>query len=892
LRAGITIVAIGVVGSLASSHGAEAGHAVHGLVFDDADGDGKPSVGERGIARAVVAFGARVLGTTDASGQFDVEVPDDIDSGMFWVRVPEGFRPGPVWAAWRSDRSTDVELALHRLVEPVRGPFTFVVAADTHVAAAQTFGGADLAAIATDATALDPAPAFFTVLGDITQGNKDAEFDLVDAALGNLDVPWIPVPGNHDWYDAGETWFRRYGPDNYSFDLGGVHFVVWNMAMSDDDIRIYLGAELARVPRTMPIVALTHAPPNPPVVEALRELGVAYVLTGHTHTNRIVDHDGVIELSTEPLLMGGLDFTPAGYRVITVTPGDARLATAHRTVVDQPFVALTSPAPGSCTPASSGELLVAAALDGASSTVRARLDCGTPISLAWTGAWTWRGTLPHLTPGPHALTLEARSASGARATMAATLAVCDPPPAPPLGEDWPQLGGSATHAGARTRELAPPLVPRWTRAVGGHVVTAPPIIADGVVYVATTDLADGDRGGVTALALATGEPLWHARTTAPLRGGLAFVASRASADGLAPATVVAAQIDGAVLAFDAATGKPRWREELSPGLPAEAGALFGTPTTDDGDVVIGHQRALVALDGQTGALAWSVDPVPEGRNSQSLSATAIGGGLVVGTFNRALGGVGAWDRATGELQWRLEGYGVVAINASPVLDLHRATAFAVTGADEVLAVDVSDGALRWQRRLDDAGFAWGNSTIGTPALARGVLVVPTLYRDLVALDATSGVELWRAAAAAPALIRDTHYRGAGESGFAASPLVTGDLVWAVDTSGELTARALSTGERLWRTALGVPVLAGLATSGDWLVVASYDGTVHALVAGVPPRATPVAIAPRCESTAGSGGYCDARDASAAYALATTWTALAALVAVSRARRARKRRHQP
>ena len=109
-------------------------------------------------------------------------------------------------------------------------------------------------------------------------------------------MPYVPVPGNHDWYDDGATWKKRYGPDNYSFDVGDVHFVVWNMAMTDAENQAYLGAELAFVDHRMTIVALTHAPPTAAVTAALRDLGVAYVLTGHTHSNRLVDHDGVIEL--------------------------------------------------------------------------------------------------------------------------------------------------------------------------------------------------------------------------------------------------------------------------------------------------------------------------------------------------------------------------------------------------------------------------------------------------------------------------------------------------------------------------------------------------------------------------------------------------------------------
>jgi len=133
--------------------------------------------------------------------------------------------------------------------------------------------------------------------------------------------------------------------------------------------------------------------------------------------------------------------------------------------------------------------------------------------------------------------------------------------------------------------------------------------------------------------------------------------------------------------------------------------------------------------------------------------------------------------------------------------------------------------------------------------------VPTLYRDLVALDAVTGAELWRHAGTAGPL-RETHYRGAGQPGYAASPVIAGEVVWAVDTSGLLAALDLHTGHTLWSTPLGVTVLAGLATSGDYLVAASYDGTVRALVPGTPAvaRAAPTCSeAPAAGCCEGSGG---------------------------------------
>jgi uncharacterized protein (TIGR03382 family) len=810
---------------------------IHGFVFDDANGDGRPQASEHGVANAVVALGVDQFVTTDKRGYFEIKVSDDrtVDSSIVWVRVPDGFRPGPVWAAWDPSSDRALDLALHRLPEPVRGPLTFVVAADTHLGIPAATAG-DLAAVAREATALDPPPAFFTILGDVTQGGTDDELANVDRALAGLDVPYIPVPGNHDWYDGGTAWFRHYGPDNYSFDLAGVHFVVWNMAMSQDDIRAYLGAELARVPRGMPIVALTHAPPTPAVVDELRDLGVDYVLTGHDHSNRATDHGGVIELNTEPMLMGGLDFTPAGYRVVTISGG--KLESVHRTTIDEPQLHAALPA---CMPAHGGELVAAAALDAGTAVVTARVDCATPIALAYAGGWTWHAALPALAPGSHEVTIEAASPTGTRATTSTAFAVCEPGPPPARGEDWPQVGGGPAHLGVRAHELAPPLITRWVEPAGGHIVTAPPAIGDGLVYVATTDLADGGAGGVAAFDLATGAVRWRVATPVAVRGGVAVVSS---------SLVVVGQIDGVVRGLDAKTGAERWRYALAPDVQPTARALFASPTVDGGDVIVGHQREVAALAGATGTPLWTADPVPDGFNSQSLAAIGVGGGVSVGTF-AMFAGVIAWDRATGRELWRHDGPDVIAVNPSPLVATD--TVYLVSGADDVLALDLATGETRWSTRLDEAGFAWGNAAAGTPALAHGVLVVPTLYSALVALDAASGTELWRSAAN-PGPLRTTHYRGAGEAGFEASPVITGGIVWAADTSGELVARDLRSGAELWRTSLGVPVLAGLAASGDALVVASYDGTVRVLAPGI---AQPLDAPATCTEPAPAAGCCDA-----------------------------------
>ena len=137
--------------------GTASARPVRGTVFDDTNGDGRRGADEPGVPGAVVAYDVKQLVQASASGEFELDVPED-GNGIIWVRVPDGFTPGPAWAR-APQLDAPVSIGLRRLARPHRGPITFVVAADTHLEAIQPFAS-DLGAVVADATALDPAPAF------------------------------------------------------------------------------------------------------------------------------------------------------------------------------------------------------------------------------------------------------------------------------------------------------------------------------------------------------------------------------------------------------------------------------------------------------------------------------------------------------------------------------------------------------------------------------------------------------------------------------------------------------------------------------------------------------------------------------------------------------------
>ncbi|HVV86944.1 MAG TPA: PQQ-binding-like beta-propeller repeat protein [Kofleriaceae bacterium] len=783
-----------------------------GVVFADLDGDGVREQGEPGVPGVVVATEGAARARTDAKGQFVLPfaMPDEI----VWARVPDGFRPGP---AWTRASAAYVELGVRPLTDAeLETPLTFVVAADTHTTAMSgPWDGGDLEDALSQAVALDVPPRFFTIVGDVTQDGP-GDFARVDAALTNIDVPWVPVPGGHDWFDGGAAWRATWGPPDYSFDVGNLHFIVWDTNASAEDQVRFFQEDLADVDRSMTVVALGHQPPPSAVAQQLADLGVKYLFTGHWHANRRVDLDGLVEWGTQNLVMGTIDQSPSGYRIVTFTGGVPIVE--HRTRLNEPVLAVASPHEGSCASPRGFPLLVSAALDAAVPRVTARLDCGAPVSLAprGIGGWSYQTDVGALAPGTHSVDLVAESSSGRRLERRFAFEVCDAPAAKPVVDDWPQLGGGPGHAGAAARTIAPPLAQQWAASVGGNVLLGTPVIANGTVVVSVWDLGAGDRGGLVALDLATGKEKWRFTTRSQTR----------AAPAIAGDTVVTVTSTGTVSALSLADGSLRWQGEVSTGLDRIAASVWGPPAIANGIVYVAVAGRAVALDLATGATMWKRDIANVFPWLGSLAAPTVADGTVVTTYDRD-DGMTAWDAAGGGQRWADATDSAVAVNASPVAADGKL--YVIDSSGDVTAYDTASGRKLWVRGTTPGSDPWMYTVTATPVLAGGRLVVPTEWEDLVALDAATGAERWRVKAAGGPL-NFAHYRG-DQAGYPASPVATGDVLWVPGIDGSLTALDLADGHERWKTQLGAPVVSAPAPAGDVLVVATYDGTVRAFVHG-------------------------------------------------------------
>lgn len=144
-----------------------------------------------------------------------------------------------------------------------------------------------------EANLMTPRPDFTIYGGDIAQLGIPEEIDHGLELLGALKGDVHYVMGEHDYYvDLGDYWRKQLGPDYYSFDHKGVHFVVLNSIVTYDEWthqgwdspmarmkamarldnpngspfmvgptqREWLRKDLEKVDKDTPIVVLSHSP--------------------------------------------------------------------------------------------------------------------------------------------------------------------------------------------------------------------------------------------------------------------------------------------------------------------------------------------------------------------------------------------------------------------------------------------------------------------------------------------------------------------------------------------------------------------------------------------------------------------------------------------------------
>jgi len=218
------------------------------------------------------------------------------------------------------------------------------------------------------------------------------------------------------------------------------------------------------------------------------------------------------------------------------------------------------------------------------------------------------------------------------------------------------------------------------------------------------------------------------------------------------------------------------------------GKITAPPIVVGGRIYVLDSSAKVrAFSATNGRLLWKTSLVPQGRNGDG----AFGGGLASdGTrvyATTAFGEALALDAASGKILWRKSFDG--PIHGAPTVADGRM--YFVTLTNEADAVSTVDGSSLWHYQATGESASVLEST--SPAVDRGVVVLPHTTGDLSAFSTNDGQLLWSTSLAASDPVA-----GAGNlNDVAARPVMADGQVYAVGQSGRLAAMLATNGSQIW-----------------------------------------------------------------------------------------------
>lgn len=241
---------------------------------------------------------------TNKAGRFRIVSPHPDRVRFVSARIPSGYRPvlkegraeffAPVGdytgrkreaaIVLEKDPAPSDDYTVLMMADPQAKPYQ-ASAKNDNIAYAATDIWEDLFADLKARIAKTTGPCFGICLGDIGATGSGARKDAAvytpyRRGMESLRIPFFQVIGNHDHFyegaeddDAAARLFEdTFGPRNYSFDIGKVHFVVIDDCIYIKNLRRYpflygiedgflewLKSDLARVPKDMPVMVCSHA---------------------------------------------------------------------------------------------------------------------------------------------------------------------------------------------------------------------------------------------------------------------------------------------------------------------------------------------------------------------------------------------------------------------------------------------------------------------------------------------------------------------------------------------------------------------------------------------------------------------------------------------------------
>ncbi|WP_018918137.1 outer membrane protein assembly factor BamB [Vreelandella zhanjiangensis] len=268
-------------------------------------------------------------------------------------------------------------------------------------------------------------------------------------------------------------------------------------------------------------------------------------------------------------------------------------------------------------------------------------------------------------------------------------------------------------------------------------------------------------------------------------------------------TVFAADAQGLVMAFNAASGEREWRVELNAPVSSALNAIAG-------HVYLGTSNGeVIALDQRDGSVSWR-----SRVSSEVLAAPQANQQLLI--VQSVDGQVTALDRLSGEERW-------VYTSSQPALTLRgtgtpmviEPVTFVGMANGRLATLDNRNGQPLWDMQIATPS---GRSEVerlvdlsGQPLITPdGRLFVTSYNGRVVGLEATRGNVLWESN------ISSRH-----------TPMLVGDYLIVVTDDSQVVALDASNGQEIWRNdKLEDRWLTAPAFASGNIVVGDFEGYLH------------------------------------------------------------------
>jgi len=340
--------------------------------------------------------------------------------------------------------------------------------------------------------------------------------------------------------------------------------------------------------------------------------------------------------------------------------------------------------------------------------------------------------------------------------------------------DWPVFRGDPALTGVAAGHLSPPLRLRW-QFVTGDAVRSSPVIADGKVYIGSTDAK------VYAIGLEDGGQQWRfdagdALEAPPLRVGN---------------LVVVGALNGTLYGLRANDGVPEWTLKTADRIMGAAN------TTKEKRLVFGSYDNKLRCVTEQGEAVWEYAT----ENFINGTPAVLGGRVVFAGCDAKLHVLSAQD-GTVLAEVELGSY----VAASAALDGDRAYVGDYGG--KLVAVDLRLQEILWEYS-DEADAA---PFFSSPAVGDKRVVVGSRDGRLHCVRATDGSLAWTVATGGD---------------IDSSPVICDGKVVFGSRDGRLRIVKLTDGAKIWSYDVGSPITSSPAVSGGTVVIGAEDGNVYA-----------------------------------------------------------------